>query len=205
MGSLYCVSDKEEIDRRKKLLDTSVFIDVWQDLYTPNIGWMGDDETRRMAYTQRQGRSSAGLYWMGEASKKALDSVGGSLPFVLSLDDHAIPVYYGPRLTDLESLPGEESLKARALSAHGISVAWVTYDQFGERNSYQPSAPTDPTFYLRRPGAHSAHLWRLFRSKREAVTYMTEYFATDPEANEWAGELKVENFERLIEKFSRKN
>lgn len=205
MGSLYCVSDKEEIDRRKKLLDKSVLVDVWQDLYASNISWLGDDQARRMAYTQRQEHSPVGLYWIGETSKKALDSVGGPLQFVLALDDHAVPVYYGPHLTDLESLPSEESLKARVLSAHGIAVAWVTYDQFGERNSYQPSSPIDPTFYLRRPGAQSVHLWRLFRSKREAVIYMTEYFAKDPEANDWAAELKVENFERLIEKFAQKS
>ena len=40
----------------------------------------------------------------------------------------AVPVYYGPRLCDVESLPAEESLRSRVLSAHGIAVAWITLD-----------------------------------------------------------------------------
>jgi len=123
MGSLYCVSDKEEIDRRKKLLDKSVFVDVWRDLYIPNISWLGDDQ--RMTYSQKRERPPTGLCWMGEASKKALDSVGEPLQRVLFLAEHAVPVYYGPRLTDLESLPSSGAFRSwdRGRVCHRSSLA----------------------------------------------------------------------------------
>jgi hypothetical protein len=204
MRRLYLLDDREEIERRKKLLDQSLVVEIWQDLYAPDVFWMGDDETRRITYTQRRERPAASLYWTGEESKRALDSVGRELGFLLAVDDNVVPVYYGPRLTDVESLPREESLKARVLSAHGIAVAWITYDQFGERNQYQPNLPTDPVFYLRKPGGHTVHLWRLLRTKREAVIYMSESFGKDPEAVEWAKQLGVENFDRLIGQFGQK-
>ncbi|MBI2469294.1 MAG: hypothetical protein HYV62_15985 [Candidatus Rokubacteria bacterium] len=201
MGKLYLVGDKEEIDRRRKLVDPSLLVEVWQDLYAPDIVWVGDDAVRRITYGQSRQRTPAGLFWMGAESKRALDSVGGELGFVLALGDQAVHVYYGPRLVDVESLPVEESLRARVLSAHGIAVAWVTYDRFGERNQYEPKLPTDPTFFLRRPRGRAAHLWRLFRTKRDAVTYVAEYFANDPEATEWAEQLAVESFDELVERF----
>src|SRR4030095_6297170 len=52
--------------------------------------------------------------------------------------------YYGPRLQDVESLPLEDSLRARVLSAHGIAAAWITYDQFRARTVYEPTAPAAP-------------------------------------------------------------
>ena len=204
MGRLYLVQDKEEVDRRKKLLDPSLVIEVWQDLYAGEVAWLGDDASRRVAYSQKRERPPAGLFWLGESSKLALDGVGEPLPFLLAVDENSIPVYYGPRLTDIESLPGEESLRARVLSAHGIAVQWVTYNQFGERSNYQPGSPIDPTFYLRRPRGHAAHLFRLFRTKREAIAFITEYYSTDPEALEWAHRLPGESFEQVVRQFGSK-
>ena len=90
------------------------------------------------------------------------------------------------------------------LSAHGIAVAWITYDRFGARTEYQPSSPLDPVFYLRRPGGHAAHLWRLFKTKREAVQYMAEYFGRDPESGDWAERLKAEDFQELVDRYGKK-
>jgi hypothetical protein len=109
-----------------------------------------------------------------------------------------VPVYYGPRLQDVESLPLEESLRARVLSARGIAVAWITYDQFGQRTVYEPTGPADPIFYLRRPGGTAAHIWRLFRTKPEARIYMAEYYGRDSEGRDWAETLPAETFDDLL-------
>ncbi len=180
MGSLYLIGDKEEIDRRRKLVDPSRLVEVWQDLFTP------------------------GIAWIGEASKRALDSVGQELAWLVAVDETVVPVYYGPRLRDVESLPLEESLRARVLSAHGIAVAWATYDESGARTGYQPKAPTDEMFFLRRPRGRAAHLWRLFRTKPEAVASMAEHVGTDPEAAAWAERLASEDFSGMLERFGQK-
>ena len=204
MGRLYLVGDKAEIDRRKQVLGLSSVIETWQDLYTPGIIWMGDEETRRLAYGQAHDRAPAGLYWLGEEAKRTLDGVGGELPFELVVDGEAVSVYYGPRLADTASLPFEESLRARVLSAHGIAVVWATYNGLGERVEHRPSGPTDPLFYLRRTRGTVAHLWRLFRTKAEALAFATERGAQDPEAVEWAGKLPVADFAELVQRFGRR-
>jgi hypothetical protein len=114
------------------------------------------------------------------------------------VDAAAVPVYYGPRLSDVESLPLEESLRARVLSARGIAVVWISYDQFGQRTVYEPTGPADPIFYLRRPGGTAAHIWRLFRTKPEARAYMAEYYGRDSEGREWAATLPAETYEDLL-------
>jgi hypothetical protein len=204
MARLYLIAEREEIERRKRLVSPSMVVEIWQDLYTPGIVWLGDDERRRIAYHAAREDVPPGLYWVGEASKRALDSVGEPLRFLLALDVEAVSVYYGPRLTDADSLPAEESLKARVLSAHGIGVVWMTYDRFGERTEYRPSSPTDPIFYLRRTRGNVAHLWRLFRTKSEAVAYVGEHFAADAAAQTWAAHLAARDFDELVERFGRK-
>ena len=141
VSRLYLVAAGEEIARRRAQLPAGRVLEAWGDLYT------------------------AGRFWLGEESKALLDSVGGPMPIELDLPATSVPVYYGPRLRDLDSLPPEESLKARVLSAHGIAAAWVTLDRFGERVTYQPTSPRDPMFHLRRRGGGAGHLWRLFPSR----------------------------------------
>jgi hypothetical protein len=176
MARLYLVRDRAEIERRRTLLAPGLWVEVWQDLY------------------------AAGEFWMGEETKGLLDGTGEPLQHALALDGESVRIYYGPRLSDVESLPREESLKARVLSARGIGVAWMTLDQFGRRTDYQPSSPADPIFYLRRPGGTVAHVWRLFKAKREAIVYMSEHFGKDPEALEWAEALPFERLEELVER-----
>jgi hypothetical protein len=178
MARLYLVPDGGEIARRRTLLPPGRLVEVWQDLYV------------------------AGEVWMGESSKALLDSVGEPLPAKLALDGARVAVYYGPRLRDVESLPMEESLQTRVLSAHGIAVAWITYDQFGERTVYEPTGPADPVFYLRRPGGTTAHTWRLFRTRREAHVYMAEYYGKDSEARDWVEGLAVETFDELLSRYA---
>src|SRR5262245_46783414 len=105
MPRLYLVADRAEIERRRVLVDPSRLVEVWQDLHTPDVFWLGDDEVRRIAYGRPGDRSPAGLVWMGESSKAVLDAVDDRpLPFRLALPSEAVPVYYGPRLTDIDSL-----------------------------------------------------------------------------------------------------
>ena len=69
------------------------------------------------------------------------------------------------------------SSRMRACSADAL-----TLDRFGERTTYQPSAMDDPVFYLRRVGGGAVHVWRTFRTRAEAVTYLSEAYGADSEA-----------------------
>ncbi|OLC13294.1 MAG: hypothetical protein AUH29_13320 [Candidatus Rokubacteria bacterium 13_1_40CM_69_27] len=176
MRRLYLIAGGDEIARRRPLLPAGSVIEAWADLYTP------------------------GLVWVSEESKALLDSVGEPLSARLTLPGEGVPVYYGPQLRDIDSLPPEDSLRTRVLSAHGIAVAWITLDRFGQRTTYQPQTPTDPAFHLRRRGGGPGHLWRLFSTKREAMTYMAESYGHDSEAVEWAESLTVEDFDSLLKR-----
>ncbi len=176
MAKIYLTGEGGEIVRRRRLVPAGQMLEAWQDLYV------------------------AGDFWLGESSKALLDSVDGPLPVKLVLDGGTVPIYYGPRLQNVESLPLEESLQTRVLSAHGIAVAWITIDQFGERTVYEPSGPADPIFFLRRPSGTAAHLWRLFRTRREAHAYMAEYYGKDSEGRDWSEGLPVETFNELLAK-----
>jgi hypothetical protein len=174
MARVYLIGDGAEIARRRKLVTRPRLLEAWPDLY------------------------AAGDYWVGESAVEALHAVGPPLPARLSVDAAAVSVYYGPRLADVDSLPTEESLAGRVLSAHGIAVAWITIDQFGERTRYEPDGPADPVFYLRRPAGSTAQVWRLFRTRREAQVYMSEYFGRDSEGGDWAAALPVATFEEFL-------
>ena len=180
MGKIYLVADGSEIMRRRKLVAPGLLVETWQDLYSP------------------------GQFWLGEETKGSLDGGDSLLSYALAVDAEAVPIYYGPRLRDVESLPSEESLRARVLSAHGIGVAWITFDQFGERTKYEPASPADPIFYLRRPGGNAAHVWRLFRQKREAIVYMQEYYGKDSEGRDWADAIPVEGYDELVKRYGQK-
>lgn len=175
MSQLYLVAAGEEITRRRARLPAGSVIEAWADLYVP------------------------GRFWLGGESKTLLDSVGEPVPVELGLPASSVAIYYGPRLRDLDSLPPEESLKARVLSGHGIAVAWVTLDRFGERVAYQPTSPRDPVFHLRRRGGGVAHLWRLFPSRAAAVAYMAEAYG-DAEAMQWAEAVADEDFDALLQR-----
>lgn len=176
MGRLYLISEGSEIVRRRKLVAPGGLVEAWPDL------------------------AVAGDFWMGEESKALLDAVGPPIKPKLWLEGACVPIYYGPRLSEIASLPPEESLRARVLSARGVAVAWVTLNQFGERTVYEPGSPADPVFFLRRPGGGTAHIWRLFRTRREAIAFMRESYGKDPEAIEWAQTLPVEHYEELLER-----
>jgi len=174
VSRLYLVHGGDEIPRRRALLPAGSVVEAWVDLFAP------------------------GLFWLGEQSKALLESVGEPMAVRQVVPAERVAVYYGPRLTDLESLPSEESLRARVLSAHGIAVVWITLDRFGKRTTYEPKAPDDPVFHLRRPGGSAGHLWRLFRAKREAVVFMGEAYGKPSEAADWAEALEAADFDTLV-------
>jgi len=176
VGKLYLIADGGEVAKRRRLVPAGRLIEAWPDLHTK------------------------GGVWMGEDAKTLLDATGEPLRPKLTLESAAVPIYYGPRLCDVESLPAEESLQTRTLSARGIAVVWITMDRFGERTQYEPTSPVDPVFYLRRPGGSAAHVWRLVQSKAEAVVYMAEYFGDDPGARRWSEELAATTWEEMIER-----
>ncbi len=181
MARLHLITDAAAVAGRRKLVAPGRLLEAWPDLYVAGQAWVGD-ETRAL-----------------------LDGAGDAMPVALSIEDTTVPIYYGPRLQDTESLPLEASLRARVLSAHGIAVAWITVDQFGDRTVYEPTGPADPIFFLRRPGGSAAHIWRLFRTRAEARLYMAEYYGRDSEGRDWADTLSVETFEDLLARHARRS
>ena len=178
MGRLFFVHDGNEMVRRRAQVPRGSVVEAWPDLAV-----------------------GGGTFWVGEDGKALLDAAGAApMAAQLALPAEAVPIYYGPQLCDLESLPREESLRARVLSAHGVAAAWITLDRFGQRATQQPTSPTDPIFHLRRPGGSAGHVWRLFRTKREAVTWMGEAYGTDSEGAEWARALPADDFDALLKR-----
>jgi hypothetical protein len=57
-------------------------------------------------------------------------------------------------------------------------------------------------FHLRRVGGGAGHLWRLFRTRAEAATYMGEAYGRDFEGAEWARALAVGEFEELLKRYA---
>jgi hypothetical protein len=201
VSRLFLVADRSEIERRRRQLGPGELVEVWEALYTPDVTWLGDPELRRIAYQRGGATPTPGLFWVGESAKAALDRVDAPLPHLLAIPEASVPVYYGPWLRDTESLPAEESLKARVLSARGIAVAWATYDHAGARLEYQPADPLDPVFYLRRARTHTLHAWRLFRTRAEAVRYATETLKGVEDAGRWAEGIPSGDFDDLVRTF----
>jgi hypothetical protein len=201
MARLFLVTDRSEIDRRRCLLDPGQVVEAWEALYAPDVSWLGDPELRRIAYQRGGTVPTPGLFWVGESAKSALDRIAPPLPHLLAVPESSVPVYYGPWLRDTESLPSEESLKARVLSGRGGAVAWVTYDAAGARLDYLPTDPLDPVFFLRRPRGPTLHAWRLFRSRPEAERYAAEALRGDAEAARWAETIPSVDFEDLVRRF----
>lgn len=178
MGLIHLIQATPEIVRRRAALPRGTLVEAWLDLTQPEVAWVGQE------------------------AKRLLDSVGSPIPPKCSIDGELVRIYYGPRLRDVGSLPSEESLRARALSAHGIAVAWVTIDARGERTTPESGSASEATFYLRRPRGDTVHVWQLFRTKREAVGFMKAQFGDDPEARKWATDLPVDDFTSLMSRIT---
>jgi hypothetical protein len=177
LSRIYFMQDTPEMLRRRARVPKGSVVEAWPDM---GIG---------------------GTFWAGEDSKALLDAAGETpMAVKLALPAEAVPIFYGPQLCDLESLPREESLRARVMSARGVAVAWVTLNPMGERTMHEPKTLDEPTFHLRRPGGGSGHLWRLFRTKADAITFMEQTYGKDSEGAEWARALPVDDFDALLKR-----
>jgi len=175
MSRLYFMTDTPEMLRRRARVPKGSVVEAWPDM---GVG---------------------GTFWVGEDSKALLDAAGEApMTVKLALPAEAVPIFYGPQLCDLESLPREESLRARVLSARGVAVAWVTLNPMGERTTHEPKTLDEPTFHLRRPGGGSGHLWRLFHSKVDAIGFMEQTYGKDSEGAEWARGLPYGELDALL-------
>lgn len=176
MSRLYFVLDGTEMVRRRARVPKGSVVEAWAD-----------------------GAVGGGAFWVGEDSKTLLDAAGERpMKARLTIPAEAVPIYYGPQLRDIESLPREESLRARVLSAHAVAVAWITLDAAGQRTTHEAPAPTDPVFHLRRPGGGAGHVWRLFRTRGEAIDWMQDAYGGDSEGVQWARALPADDFDRLV-------
>jgi hypothetical protein len=181
VSRLYFLHDGHEMVRRRAKVPAGSVVEAWTDTAV-----------------------GGGTFWVGEESKGLLDAAGEE-PMTprLALPAEMVPIFYGPRLCDLESLPREESLRARVVSAHGVAVAWITLDRHGDRTTHEPTSHADPVFHLRRPGGGAGHLWRLFRTKAEAVSWMDEAYGADSEGADWARALPADDFDALLQRHGR--
>jgi hypothetical protein len=175
---IHLIDVTPEIAKRRSALPRGTLLEAWPDVDQPGLAWVEDE------------------------AKQLLDSAGSPLRPRLSVDGDWIRIYYGPRLRDVGSLPREGSLRARVLSGHGVAVAWVTIDERGERVEHEAQGARDDLFYLRRPRGDAAHLWRLFRTRADAVAFMEARFGDDPEARQWALDLPLDDFPSLIDRAS---
>ncbi len=176
MSRLYWMGDADEMVRRRGKVPKGSVVEAWADV------------------------GGGGMYWVGEDSKALLDAGGEPMAAHASLPEDSVRIFYGPQLCDIDSLPREQSLRARVLSVHGIAVAWITLDRFGQRTSYEPTSPTDPVFHQRRPGGGAGHAWRRFATKREAIAYMRESYGADSEGAAWAEQLEAADFDDLLKR-----
>ena len=176
MSRLYFMHDGQEMVRRRGQVPKGSVVEAWADMAV-----------------------GGGTFWVGEESKALLDAAGAEpMTANFAVPAEAVGVFYGPHLCELESLPREESLRARVLSAHAIAAVWITLDPAGQRTVHEPASPDDPVFHLRRPGGGAGHVWRLFRTRREAIDWTRETYGVDSEAAGWARALPAEDFDGLL-------
>ena len=144
-----------------------------------------------------------GVFWVSEATKRLLDGAGSPLASSASVEGSLISIFFPGEPRDAGSLPSEESLRARVLAGHGIAVTWYgTTAQAGRRPLPEPASPEDAFFYLMKMGGGANHVWRLFRTREEAVEFMARHFSDDAKATAWAERLPVARHAELLSRES---
>ena len=142
-----------------------------------------------------------GVFWVADEARIALEEV--KIPFKVTgqIPSDRVTVYYARHLQpDPQSLPNEDSVKARVLAGHGIGAVLFF---IGDGQTMPPEEPTDPKdalFYLSKPGAKYYYLWRLFRSREDAEGYVVQKFKDDEEAKAWVASIPVLCYKELLEK-----
>src|SRR2546428_8610097 len=90
----------------------------------------------------------------------------------------------------------------QSVAEAGFREAGKPPDPFAGGIVEGPRSPADPVFNLRRAGGGKGHLWRLFRTKAEAIVYMVESYGRESEGAEWARALGIDSFEDLVSRYS---
>jgi hypothetical protein len=108
------------------------------------------------------------------------------------VESSRILIFYPDEPRDPASMPSEESVRVRVLAGHGIAATWYgTTAHPANRPLPEPATPEDVFFYLMRVGSRTNHVWRLFRTREEAVEFMGRTFPHDARAAAWAESLPV--------------
>lgn len=175
MSLIYRVDDGPGLRERQRALPKGTVAEVWPDVFAP------------------------GMFWISEATKELLEGVGGPLRPSAVVESSRILIFYPDEPRDLVSMPLEDSVRGRVLAGHGIAATWYgTTAHPGIRPLPEPATPEDAFFYLMRVGSRTNHVWRLFRTREEAVEFIGRTFPHDARASAWAESLPVARYLDLL-------
>ena len=175
MNRIYRIDDGRAVRERQRALPKGIVAEVWPDVF------------------------ESGTFWVSEATKRLLDGAGAPLTPSESVEGSRICIYFPEDPRDADSLPSEESLRVRVLAGHGIAVIWYGATSLaGARPLPEPTSPEDAFFYLMKMGGRVNHVWRLFRTRDEAVEFMARHVPQDARARSWAQALVVARYSELL-------
>ena len=142
-----------------------------------------------------------GIFWVADEARTALEEVKVPFKIIGQIPADRVKVYYAHHLQpDPESLPNEDSVKARVLAGHGVGAVLFFIGDGQTMPPEEPTGPRDALFYLIKPGARYYYLWRLFRSREDAEGYAAQKLKDDEPARAWAASIPVLCYKELLEK-----
>ncbi len=142
-----------------------------------------------------------GIFWVADEARVALDDVKIPFEIVRQIPVDRVRVYCAAHLQpDPDSLPKEDSVRARVLAGHGIAAVLFFIGDGKTMPPEEPTHPRDALFYLSKPGAKQYYLWRLFRSKEDAEHHVAQRLREDEGARDWAASLPALSYGELVEK-----
>ncbi len=176
MSRIYHIDDARVVRERQRALPKGTVAEVWPDVF------------------------EEGSFWVSGVTKQLLEGDGPPLASSVSVEGSRVPIYFPEEPRDGGSLPSEESLRVRVLAGHGVAVTWYgATSPVGARPLPEPTSPEDAFFYLMKMGGRVNHAWRLFRTREDAVDFMTRFFPDDPRGKAWAEALPVARFSELLQ------
>jgi hypothetical protein len=141
-----------------------------------------------------------GMFWVADDARAALEAVTIPFEVVHRVPAEQVRVFHAPQIRpDPDSLPEEDSVRARTLAGHGIGAVLFFVGDGTQMPPEEPSDPRDALFYLSRPGARYYCLWRLFRSKEDAERHVVQKFPGDERATRWVTSIPVLAYAELLE------
>ncbi len=175
MSRIFRIDDGRALRERQRALPKGSVAEAWPDVFEP------------------------GSFWIGDGTKRLLDGTGTPLTPSAVVEGSRIAIFFPDDLREPASLPTEESLRVRVLAGHGIAVTWYgTPSHAGGRSLPEPTSPEDAFFTLMKMGGSRNHVWRLFRSRDEAVEFMARSFPNEARARAWAEGLPVARYPDLL-------